>query len=231
VKLTEYQLPAGALQLNLSDETVWLHPARAVIWPRCRTAIVADTHFGKDDLFRRSGIAVPRGTTVEDLQRLSELATLKHDERFLIERILVLGDFLHGAAAAQDSFLLALKTWRQQHVHLSIEVIPGNHDRNFAHPLVNELAVWREPLVLEPPFALAHAPADLPDNAHYGFCGHIHPAIRLGTVDSIKAPIFWQRSRYLVLPAFSQFTGGAIIRPTTTDQLFVVTPERVIALG
>jgi uncharacterized protein len=231
VKLSDPYSPAQCVQIDLHGETLWLHPARAVIWPRRRTAIVADTHFGKDDLFRRSGIAVPRGTTVEDLQRLCELATLKHDEHFLIERILVLGDFLHGAAAAQDSFLLALKTWRQQHMHLSIEVIPGNHDRNFSHPLVNELAVWREPLVLEPPFAFAHTPADLPDNTHYGFCGHIHPAIRLPAVNSIKVPIFWQRSRYLVLPAFSQFTGGAIIRPTPTDQLFVVTPDRVIALS
>ena len=92
--------------------------------PARSTLVVADPHFGKDDIFRRAGIALPRGPAIADLQRLTELV-IEH----ACTRLVVLGDFLHGVTQAGDSFLQAFRIWRQAHGSLTVDIVVGNHDR------------------------------------------------------------------------------------------------------
>jgi len=212
-------------ELQLRGEHLLLDPQRAVVWPARRTLIVADTHFAKDDFFRRAGIAMPRGPALDDLARLTALL-----RAHACTRLLVLGDFLHAATQAGDSFLHAYTLWRAAHVTLDITVIAGNHDRH------EDWGRWAKTLhlarmpILEGPFAFRHDPAT--DEQGFVICGHLHPTVRLGSRSrrGLRAPAFWLRDSMLVMPSFGIFTGGALIDAQRGDRIFVTGGERVIEL-
>jgi DNA ligase-associated metallophosphoesterase len=215
----------GELAIEIRGERLLLHPERALVWPATRTLLIADPHFGKDDVFRRAGIALPDGTAQADLARLTALI-----DAHACERLLILGDFVHAATRAGDSFLAAFADWRRSHSHLAVEVIAGNHDRREAAAKWKGMIEWHAKAVVHPPFVFAHEP--LADARGYVIAGHVHPVFNLARVRRrLRVPVFWQRADVLVMPSFGTFTGGANIRPAPTDALFVAGPERVIALG
>lgn len=215
----------AVLSIDICSEQLLLSPERGVIWPARSALIVADAHFGKDDVFRRAGIALPRGPAVDDLQRLSRLL-----QEHRLERLIVLGDFLHAATRSGDAFLHAFAVWRQAHAALAIDVVAGNHDRREAQDKWNRVVRWHARPLVEGPFVLAHEP-----QAHlegYTLAGHIHPTVRLPDARrGLRVPVFWQRADALVLPSFGFFTGGADIDPAPGDRVYAAGPERVIALA
>jgi len=214
----------GTLAIEIRGESLLLHPERALLWAAQRTLLIADPHFGKDDVFRRAGIALPDGTAHADLARLTSLITAH-----ACERLLVLGDFVHAATQAGDSFLSAFADWRRSHSELAVDVIAGNHDRREAASKWLGLIEWHTSARVHPPFVFAHEPTA--DARGYVIAGHIHPVFHLARVRRrLRVPVFWQRSDVLVMPSFGTFTGGAAIRPAPTDALFAAGPERVIAL-
>ena len=215
---------AGAYKLEIANEVLWLLPEAAVFWPQQKTLFIADTHFGKDASFRRSGITVPVGTDHEDLQRISQLLQ-QTDARKLI----ILGDFVHATPAKNDLFPELLAAWKRQHSALELQVVCGNHDKYSTAFFKQELQ-WIAGETQLFPFVLCHEPPDekLPGLA---LAGHIHPVLHLRTrADTIRLPVFWLRTDYLVLPAFGGFTGGYPIELSSDDQAFGITPEAVIAL-
>lgn len=213
---------SGELPIDIRGERLLLHPQRAIVWPATRTLLIADPHFGKDDVFRRAGIALPDGTARADLARLTALV-----EAHACERLIVLGDFVHAATRAGDSFLAAFADWRRSHAQLKVEVIAGNHDRRESATKWQGMIDWHTAPVANPPFVFTHEPAA--DARGYVIAGHIHPVYKLERVR--RVPVFWQRPDALVMPSFGTFTGGANIRPAPTDTLFIAGPERVIPLG
>jgi DNA ligase-associated metallophosphoesterase len=215
---------ATALEIELQGERVLLHPEKALLWPERRTLFVADPHFGKDDVFRRAGIALPRGPAIADLQRLTALI-----EANGCERLVVLGDFLHAATQAGDAFLHAFGVWRSAHSQLAIDVVAGNHDRRERAEKWQAVARWHRAPLIEAPFVFAHEPGD--DSRGYVLAGHIHPVMHLARVRRrLRVPVFWKRQGFMVLPSFGSFTGGATIEPLREDDVFVVGPERVVAI-
>jgi DNA ligase-associated metallophosphoesterase len=216
--------PGGALAIELRGERVLLHPGRAVVLPARATIIIADPHFAKDDIFRRAGIALPRGPAIADLQRLTELIAATGSSR-----LIVLGDFVHGATRAGDSFLQAFQLWRRLHAALTVDVIVGNHDRRESTRAWQHLAGWHLKPLIEPPFVFSHEPVSSPHG--YVLAGHIHPVVTLRRRGGGgRVPIFWQRRDAFVLPSFGSFTGGANIVAADGDTIFVAAPERVVAL-
>jgi metallophosphoesterase superfamily enzyme len=114
----------GTVSLAVKGETLLLHPQRAVLWPRCRTIIVADTHFGKSSFFARHGIAVPAGSDESDRQRLTHLI-----ESTDARRLIILGDFLHAPLSPHSADSADLQCWAEQLASfLEIHVVAGNHD-------------------------------------------------------------------------------------------------------
>jgi DNA ligase-associated metallophosphoesterase len=232
--------PAGAHALELAGEALLLLPDRAVAWPARRTLVVADIHFGKDDVFRRAGLAIPEGAADEDLGRLARLVAATR-----CERLLVLGDFVHGRVEPGDAFPPRFARWREAHRELAILVVAGNHDRHLrrdddagaataADPAGLGVA-WHAGILPEAPFAFVHDPgasgAGKPPTG-FTLSGHVHPVVRLpvpgGT--ALRVPVFWQRPDALVLPAFGRMTGGQAVRPSPGERLFAAGPERVRAL-
>ena len=216
--------PAGRIRVDAGGETLWLLPGRAAFWPRTATLLVADAHLGKAAAFRRAGIPVPRGTTDENLARLSALVGA-----CAASRVVFLGDLVHDAAARRAASA-AFVRWREEHRDLEIVLVRGNHDRRAGDPAAawNVLSVC-EPLV-ESGLALCHAPRNVPGS--YAISGHVHPGIRLSGRgrDSIRLPCFWFTRAYAVLPAFGAFTGLADIRPSPADGVFVEIGEGHLAV-
>jgi DNA ligase-associated metallophosphoesterase len=224
---------SGAAHLEWAGEALVLLPERALWWPAERTLFVADLHLGKGDVFRAAGIPIPSGTTRDDLTRLADLVR-GLDAR----RVVVLGDFFHGAASQSPEVLAHLLAWREAVGQVEAILVRGNHDRHAGDPPPETgFAAVEAPLGVGP-FALRHEPvphaaaADSTggEGRSYTLAGHLHPVVRLEGAgrDRLRLPCFWVQPAQIVLPAFGAFTGGARIEPRRGDRVFVSGPDGVL---
>lgn len=216
----------NALEVDLAGERLQLQADRAVYWPRQRTLIVADVHLGKGAALRRAGVAVPSGSTCEDLARLSRLIA-----DCGAERLLVLGDLFHARLVGNEPAMAAIDAFRARHAALHWQVLRGNHDRALGALPPHWRIDWHEARLVEPPFVFAHEPA--PDARGYVLAGHVHPVVVLRTrVDALRLPVFWfaRATGIGLLPAFGAFTGGYAVRPAPGDPLYAATPDGLVAL-
>jgi DNA ligase-associated metallophosphoesterase len=216
--------PDAAITVAAGDETLLLLPGRAAFWPRAATLLIADAHLGKAAAFRRAGIPVPRGTTDENLARLSALV-----RDCGAARIVFLGDLVHDAAARRAASH-AFVRWRQAHCDLEILLVRGNHDRRAGDPAREwNVDVACEPFV-EGGLALCHTPRHVPGS--YAVAGHIHPGVRLSGRgrETIRLPCFWFTRGHAVLPAFGAFTGLADVCPSAEDGVFVEIGDGTLAV-
>ena len=208
------------VEVELEGESVVLLAERALYWPRHRRLVIADLHLGKADVFRRAGIALPRGGTTHDLLRLERLV-----EATGADELFVLGDLLHGPvppAAWRETFA----SWRERNARVRVAVVAGNHDRELAGA---GLDVEIVPAVADaPPFLLAHHP-----RARAGrttLCGHLHPVLTLPGIRR-RWPCFWLRRGLVVLPAFSAFTGGLPVELGEGERAAVCAGGEIILVG
>ncbi|HYC50742.1 MAG TPA: ligase-associated DNA damage response endonuclease PdeM [Gemmatimonadaceae bacterium] len=209
--------------IAIAGEDVVLDPTAALYWPRERTLVVADAHFGKAAAFRRSGVFVPETTTDAALGRLDHLI-----DRYDATRIVFIGDFLHAKEGRHPETLANIERWRGRYSAIEMILVRGNHDRRAGDPPREFHMTCIEAPLLEPPFALAHHPVAV-DN-HYVLAGHIHPAVTLlgAAKQRARLPCFWFGERVGVLPAFGEFTGVATVEPATGDRVYVLTGDDVI---
>jgi DNA ligase-associated metallophosphoesterase len=209
--------------IAVAGDSLELLSSRAAYWPRRRTLLIADVHVGKAAAFRAAGVPIPRGTTEDDLARISgALAETGAD------RLVVLGDLYHAKEGMAAETLAHLAAWRREHSSLAVEIVLGNHDRR-AGPSPDHLAFieFNDP-VYDPPFVLRHDP--VPHAEGYVLAGHVHPSavLRGRGVRAIRLPCFHFGERVGVLPAFGVFTGTSVVRPRRNDRVFVVTEEEVV---
>lgn len=210
-------------------ETLVLLPERAVYWPRKRTLIVADLHFGKAAAFRAGGVAVPGGTTADMLARLD--AAL---DRTGTRRLVCLGDFLHARAGRTPAVLAAFAAWRAGRQSLDINLIRGNHDRHAGDPPANWHIQCADEPVHDSPFSWRHEPpvesVSTDDGSHdYTICGHLHPAAALvGNGHGLTLPCFYFGRDFAVLPAFGEFTGTSVVRPRSGESVYVIAGDEII---
>src|SRR5450432_447575 len=206
---------------KLLENNCWLSSERMVFWEEEKALIVSDLHFGKTGHFRKEGIAVPQSVYKEDLQRLvSQL------QFFQPRQLIVVGDMFHSIANKELDWF---KKWRDDFAELDIQLIIGNHDIlkkqwykeagvamnyekfsldnfSFVHD-INSVSDFL-------PYQTNSLPnfRDLIPN--YFFSGHIHPGVRISGAgkQSLLFPSFYFTPSFCVLPAFSKFTGLAIIK-------------------
>lgn len=190
------------MNIELVGNVFELLPGRAVWWPAARALLIADVHLGKDQVFRRSGLAIPGAVQDAELEALDRLL-----ESRPAERLIVLGDWVHAPPVNGEAWPAAIGDWRRRHAELAIDLVLGNHDRNLAP----WLADWRINAHLEPleinRLKLSHE-VD-PQAPPAGMSGHLHPVawLRLGR-ERLRLPAFARRDDHLILPAFGRFTGG-----------------------
>ncbi|WP_332911905.1 hypothetical protein [Algoriphagus boritolerans] len=65
---------------------------------------------------------------------------------------------------------------------------------------------------------------------HLNLCGHIHPGVRLlgKARQTVRIPCFHLSKSRLILPAFGNFTGLALVKPKDGDTIWGITPEKII---
>lgn len=214
-----------ATVIEVAGERLQLLPQRALLWPARRMLLVADAHFGKAARFRMLGVPVPAGTTADNLQVLEQLV-----HSHAVERIVFLGDLMHGRLSPAASTFQQFVAWRASRAQLGLELVLGNHDRH-AGELPGALGVQ---LRVEPydigPFSLCHHPEVAARG--YRLAGHVHPVVRLHGAghDRVRTPCFAFASQGGLLPAFGAFTGGYAVPRRTSGRVFVIAGERVLEL-
>lgn len=217
----------GALAREIRGETLLLHPERAVTWPSRRLLIVADTHFGKSSVFARHGIAVPGGADALDRERITDLLRITGSERLLI-----LGDFLHGPVLPDSETAREMDHWIGSLHPVQLFLVTGNHDRTAARGWQARTA-WEGDDLHEAPFCFTH---DVDAAQHAGDAyrvgGHIHPVVALGAIRKRRPriPVFWERTHSLVLPSFGSFTGGYRIHAQDGGRIFAADAGSVLEL-
>ncbi|MEM6398149.1 MAG: ligase-associated DNA damage response endonuclease PdeM [Bacteroidota bacterium] len=214
--------------LILQNESLILHPYRAIYWPKEDALLLSDLHLGKGAHFRRSGIAVPEATGMGNFWRMEQLLLA-----FQPGRILFLGDLFHSDYN---------QVWEQfadfiaNNSSVSFELIPGNHDILGAKRYEAAGLLLQEEILELGPFWLTHHPmdeADLPADK-YVIAGHVHPCVRMsntgGRRGSIRLPAFWFGPRQGLLPAFGEFTGGYTVPVGKGDRVFVLVEGEILAV-
>lgn len=209
------------MRVDVAGTSLVLFPERAAYWPERGTLFVADTHWGKAATFRANYIAVPGGTTANDLARLTRLVGQTE-----CRRIVLLGDAIH--AREGRGALDAVAEWRAGHGDVEIVLVRGNHDVRAGDPPPELRIRCVDAPLLEPPFALLHHPRESDEG--YVLSGHIHPAVKLRGKGLQRAtlPCFWFTPRVCTLPAFGSFCGQALIYPEETDRVYCIAGEEVI---
>ena len=216
------------MNLELAEHALELLPDRAVWWPDQRSLLVADVHLGKDQVFRRRGLAVPAGVLEQDLERLTLLIEEKN-----AERLIILGDLIHAPPHVDDDWPDRIGQWRADHDDIDMDLVLGNHDR--------DLTMWLHQWQID-----GHDQVLELDGLHLmhewrprlrapGLSGHLHPGARLKTRrEQLRLPAFLlDRSpdrEHLVLPAFGRFTGLMDEVDFPWDRRYVTTGERVLPL-
>jgi len=210
------------------QQNCWLLADRMLYWEEQKALVVSDLHFGKTGHFRKEGIAVPQSVYKEDLQRL-----VNQLQFFQPRQLIVVGDMFHSRANKELDWF---KKWRDDFANLEIRLIMGNHDilqRKWYEEAgvdisYDELCVGN--------FSFVHDINTATDcglkTDHYIFSGHIHPGIRVsgGGRQSLQFPCFYFTPAFCVLPAFSRFTGLAMIRPKEEDNVFAIVNQSIIQL-
>lgn len=190
---------------------------KVVFEPSHKALFVADVHLGKAATFRSLGVPVPAGTTLENLDRLSE-AIARHRPTALY----FLGDLLHARAAHNAELLEKLHQWRFMHSEIQMVLIRGNHDSKAGDPPANlNISVVAEPFMLGG-FALCHHTQTVPNAL--ALAGHEHPVVVLNGKGRSRArlPCFYLKEGQLILPSFGAFTGGYQVLPQPGELVFPV---------
>lgn len=223
----QQQIPAGACVAEFANQTVWLLPQAAVYWPERKTLFIADVHLGKAASFRQQGQPVPMGTTTRTLDRLEQAL-----QSVQTEHLVVLGDFLHSAAARRSSSTMtALADWRGSHPALHITLIRGNHDLHAGDPAqALTIDVVPEPWALGP-FECRHEPVDNPCE-RFWLAGHVHPVFNLKGRggDRVRLQAFAVSDSGCILPAFGAFTGGHAHQFRPAERCYVIVEDSVLAV-
>jgi DNA ligase-associated metallophosphoesterase len=214
------------VECKVAGEDLVLLAERAVYWPAKQTLFVADFHLGKAASFRRAGIALPSGTTAENVERLGRAI-----DKTGAKQVVFLGDFLHSAMGRTQSTFERFAAWREARKAVDLTIVRGNHDKKAGDPPEAWGVRCIEAGETLGPFILNHEPGA--SRGGYALAGHIHPAVRLSAEGekSLRLPCFWFGSRFGVLPAFGAFTGNAEVLPRRGDQVFVIAEHEVLQVA
>jgi metallophosphoesterase superfamily enzyme len=81
-------------------------------------------------------------------------------------------------------------------------------------------------------FSFCHDPGDasIKGQAHYTFCGHLHPgiSIRGRGRQALQFPCFYFGNKIGILPAFSRFTGCVNVAAQKGENVFAIVENGIM---
>ena len=204
-------------------ETEFIPRIDRTLWHKnSGTLFLSDLHLGKGSHFRQSGIPVPHQSEKADFDRL--IMAINETQA---NSIWILGDLFHYPKSITNQQLAEWNSlWSS--VTCKLNVILGNHDRSggcFAREL--GFQIYPEPTIWND-IELSHHPDD---GSQLRISGHIHPQVELKSkTDRLVFPCFAIiQERQLLLPAFTEFSGGPRLRSCEAE-CFAITPSGVLSL-
>lgn len=210
------------MTITIRGEELILAKERAIYLPAQQLLAISDLHLGKTAHFRKAGLQVPATLAKDDLQRLSMLLDTYQPQTLLIN-----GDMFHHGLNAD---IADFEQWKNQYTSLKFLLVKGNHDRLNAEQYqklgieVNDLSFCTSE------FCFIHDAVQCTEENLYPISGHVHPGITIvgKAKQRLKFPCFYFGNSYAVMPAFSAFTGLSLVRPKAGEQVFAITPTKVI---
>lgn len=209
---------------TIRNQHFWLSPERVVFWEQEKILIVADLHFGKTGHFRKSGIAIPQSVYQQDLHRLFHQISF-----FNPSKVLIVGDFFHSSENKEMDFFLK---WRNDLLTLPLLLVRGNHDilqkEWYAFANIGVVDAFELNSFL---FIHDHAEMSIPEDL-FVFSGHLHPGciIKGAGKQSLRFPCFYFTEKQGILPAFSHFSGLAIVQAKKNDELYAIVNQSIIKI-
>ena len=209
------------IELTILQNTFILSPLKAVFLPDSGQLVLSDLHVGKAAHFRRHGIPVTAEVMQADLQRLSRLI-----KEFDPVQLVVVGDMFHHSHNAD---VAGFGLWRKAFHHLPFLLVAGNHDKlTTAHYAGMQIEVCNK--FTNEPFCFVHEKPK-PEDGKYFISGHVHPGITLTgrARQHVRIPCFVVGKNYLILPAFSNFTGLDTLSTVHSEaDVFAIVNNRLI---
>jgi len=203
---------------------LWLLKEKAIWIPELKTLLVSDVHFGKAAHFRKSGIPIPEPIHQEDLQGLKRLF-----QHFNPPDVYFLGDLFHSDWNGQwDVLMKFLRDFDK----ISFHLVQGNHDVLSPEFYKNSpMKIHQQPVFLSQ-LMLSHEPIENVPEGYLNLCGHIHPGVRLMGLgrQSVRISCFYLEQNRMILPAFGNFTGLALMKPRPRSKIYGITTEKVILI-
>lgn len=215
-------MPDQLQQLYLKQQTFYLSPGRAIYWEEQQALILSDLHIGKSGHFRKAGIPIPGQVQDGDLNRLGELV-----QQFDPKKIIIVGDMFHSHANRDlDKF----QQWREARGDLQLILVKGNHDilkKEMYGQLGIELV--QDGYLLNG-FIFTHHPPGNQQQEGFTFSGHLHPGVVVHGAgrQRLRFPCFWYSANWMVLPAFSGFTGLYLVNPGAGESVVTIVENELV---
>ncbi len=218
------QVHSNVQTFDLKGQELILHPFKAAFWVEERALIIADLHLGKNQHFRKNGIAVPQEVSNQNFQRLQQLIDL-----FDPAEILILGDLFHSS---YNQVWERINSFVLEHPHIPFNLIPGNHDILEQETYEKSPIHYLNPVEERGPFVLSHHRIDDLPPELYNISGHVHPGVRMygSGRQSVRLSCFYFKKQHGILPAFGAFTGLGIVSPSEEDHVFGIVEGKVMRL-
>ena len=215
-----------APHLNIvREQHLWLSPERCIFWEEEKALIVSDLHFGKTGHFRKEGIAMPQHVYKADLQRL-----VQQIQYFQPKKLIIVGDMFHSR---ENKELDLFRKWREDLSGIEIILVKGNHDILKADWYSKAGIHLEDDCLLINNFLFRHDFANCnSDPSSYLFSGHLHPGVLVRGIakQSLTFPCFYFTPTFCILPAFSHFTGVALIDPDHDENVFAIVNKAILQL-
>lgn len=212
------------MKLEILGQTCHLIPSRAVFWEDQKTLFLADIHIGKSTVFRKFGIAIPEGSTQDDLKNILLLI-----KELKPKKCVIVGDLIHAKSGLSTNVIEMFSKFLRE-ANCEIHLVLGNHDRSLATSLPKEwpLCVHKEGLLIEP-FYFSHYPT-ISDKG-FVWAGHLHPKIEVkSSHDRLVFRCFQIFPTLGILPAFGEFVGGTFVKKSTECQIYAIVDSQVLKI-
>ncbi|MDN3723150.1 ligase-associated DNA damage response endonuclease PdeM [Aequorivita sp. SDUM287046] len=208
-------------EIQINSHHFTLHPSGAIFWKDKEMLLIADVHLGKVAHFRKHGAPVPANAAFQNLEKLTEISNY-----FEPKIICFLGDLFHSKLNEewQD-----FEKW-VEYTKAEVILISGNHDI-IPQYLYEDLGVKVYDELLLEGFHLTHHPSEI--KGTFNFSGHVHPGIRMRGVGRqyLRFACFYKTLNGLILPAFGNFTGKHVLKPSVNDEVFAIVEGEVICVS
>lgn len=208
------------LDIKINNQAFVLHNSGALYWIEKKMLLLSDVHLGKISHFRKHGSALPTKAIFRNFSKMELLVAY-----FKPEIICFLGDLFHSTLNKEWYFFAS---WTER-TALPIVLIAGNHDivspKKYEELNISIVSEW-----LLDGFLLTHFPEER--KGVFTLCGHIHPSVLLTGKGRqfLKLPCFFRSKNQMILPAFGEFTGTAVMELKDGESVYVIADEDIIPI-